>query len=226
MGSIVVVSPHPDDLEIGVGGTVARARAEGRRVVSVVVTDGRRSPRSFECRDDEMAAIRRTEAVAAAKALDLDVPPQLLGLPDVKSEATRRDAREALEARFRGELADHGLAEVFVTHPELDRHATHRTVAEVTLQALVAAIAATGAAAPDVWFYEIWSPFPKVDRLVDIGPFVDVKDRAIAAHASQCRDKDYADGARGLSRYRAVFAESHEVTTGSTHAEGFVRGAL
>jgi LmbE family N-acetylglucosaminyl deacetylase len=41
MGTLVLFHAHPDDESISTGGTIARAAAEGHRVVLVVATDGR-----------------------------------------------------------------------------------------------------------------------------------------------------------------------------------------
>ncbi|BCS32228.1 hypothetical protein TBR22_A14380 [Luteitalea sp. TBR-22] len=46
-GPVVVLAPHPDDETLGCGGVIARRAAEGRRVVVVVVTDGRALLRRF-----------------------------------------------------------------------------------------------------------------------------------------------------------------------------------
>jgi LmbE family N-acetylglucosaminyl deacetylase len=37
---VMVVSPHPDDAEFGVAGTVARWVKEGKRVIYVICTNG------------------------------------------------------------------------------------------------------------------------------------------------------------------------------------------
>ena len=223
-GSVVVVSPHPDDLEIGCGGTVARYRADGRRVVSVVVTDGRRSPRSTPRSDADMAVIRHSETLRAARCLDLDVPPIQLGLPDVKTEAHRESARTQLAAVLRGETLDHDLDELFLPHPELDAHETHRLVASLVLEALSLVAAQTpDARPPALWCYEIWAPFPRSDRLEDVTSCRVTKERAIAAHASQCQDTDYVAGVRGLMRYRAVFSNPNQVNQHMDYAEVFVR---
>ncbi len=37
---ILVVSPHPDDLEIGMGGTVAKLIDDGVIVISLIATHG------------------------------------------------------------------------------------------------------------------------------------------------------------------------------------------
>jgi N-acetylglucosamine malate deacetylase 1 len=38
--NILIVSAHPDDMEIGMGGTAARLIEEGAEVTSFIMTDG------------------------------------------------------------------------------------------------------------------------------------------------------------------------------------------
>ncbi len=63
---IVFTAPHPDDIEIGSGGTVARLVKLGYRVGLIHMTDGEPTPRG----DSET---RRAEALAAAKVLGVQV---------------------------------------------------------------------------------------------------------------------------------------------------------
>jgi len=60
---VVAVGAHPDDVEIGCGGTLAKLVRQGYRVAIVDLTDGEPTPR---CSSPD---IRRAEATAAAKAL-------------------------------------------------------------------------------------------------------------------------------------------------------------
>ena len=60
---VIAVGAHPDDCEIGCGGTLARLAQQGYRVGIVDLTDGEPTPL---CESPE---IRRSEAEAAAKVL-------------------------------------------------------------------------------------------------------------------------------------------------------------
>ena len=60
---VIAVGAHPDDVEIGCGGTLALLAAQGFRVGIVDLTDGEPTPRSSG------PAERLAEADAAAKAL-------------------------------------------------------------------------------------------------------------------------------------------------------------
>ncbi len=63
---IVFTAPHPDDIEIGSGGTVARLVKLGYRVGMIHMTDGEPTPRGTP-------ETRRAEAMAAARVLGVQV---------------------------------------------------------------------------------------------------------------------------------------------------------
>lgn len=58
---VLFTAPHPDDLEIGMGGTIARLVHQGYRVAMVHMTDGEPTPRGT--RDTRMAEMRRAAEV-------------------------------------------------------------------------------------------------------------------------------------------------------------------
>ena len=69
---IVFTAPHPDDLEIGMGGTIAKLVRLGYRVGMVHMTNGEPTPKgSPETRVREAEAAARVLGVAAWEILDL-----------------------------------------------------------------------------------------------------------------------------------------------------------
>jgi bacillithiol biosynthesis deacetylase BshB1 len=72
---VIAVGAHPDDVEIGCGGTLARLAAQGHRVGIVDLTDGEPTPRSSGPEE------RLAEAAAAAKVLGV-VHRENLGFPN------------------------------------------------------------------------------------------------------------------------------------------------
>ncbi|MGQ0637046.1 MAG: bacillithiol biosynthesis deacetylase BshB1 [Planctomycetaceae bacterium] len=89
---LLVVAPHPDDAEIGVGGTILRAKAEGLRVGIVDLTNGEPTPFGSP-------ETRAAETAAASQILKVDWR-QNLGLPNRKLEPTL-EARGALAGVYR-----------------------------------------------------------------------------------------------------------------------------
>ena len=66
------VAPHPDDIELGAGGTVARLKAMGKHVTFVIVTDGRYGGTTPDMAPEEVVRIRVGETKAAATHLGVD----------------------------------------------------------------------------------------------------------------------------------------------------------
>ena len=66
---IRVITPHPDDAEFGVAGTVARWTKQEKRVVYVVCTNGNKGTSDPDVKPDELAETRQKEQRAAAGVL-------------------------------------------------------------------------------------------------------------------------------------------------------------
>ena len=66
---VMVITPHPDDAEFGVAGTVARWVREGKEIVYVVCTNGDKGTGNADRDPEELARIREQEQLAAAKLL-------------------------------------------------------------------------------------------------------------------------------------------------------------
>jgi len=65
----MVVTPHPDDAEYGVAGTVPRWTREGKQVIYVVCTNGDKGTSDVNMKPEQLAEIREKEQMAAAKLL-------------------------------------------------------------------------------------------------------------------------------------------------------------
>ena len=66
---LMVISPHPDDCEFGVSGTVARLAKEGKQTVYVICTNGNKGTSDRSLTPEKLAKIREKEQLAAAKVL-------------------------------------------------------------------------------------------------------------------------------------------------------------
>ena len=65
----MVVTPHPDDAEYGIAGTVARWVKEGKDVVYVVCTNGDKGTSDINMKPEVLAKIREKEQLDAANVL-------------------------------------------------------------------------------------------------------------------------------------------------------------
>ena len=66
---VLAVGAHPDDIEFGAGGTLARWAAAGTSVTMLIVTDGSKGSWDPDIDPADLAAIRATEQQAAAAVL-------------------------------------------------------------------------------------------------------------------------------------------------------------
>jgi len=197
----LIISPHPDDLEIGMGGTTCLLLEKGIEVISIVVTDGRRSANPLDLTTEELVRTREEEVIESSGILGVEL--SLLHFSDMESEANKHEFSSKM-----GEIINELRPdEIYLPHPEIDKHKTHRTVSRLTLDSLNTVVK-QNAFEFECWFYEVWTPFPSYDRIEDITSFADTKRRAIEAHKSQTAYKDYTDGVMGLNRYRGVFNDT------------------
>ncbi len=113
---VVVVAPHPDDAELGMGGTIARLVAEGHAVLIVDMTDGEPTPMGSKEK-------RAAESLEATRVLGCE--RQQLGLKNREVVHTL-EARHALASVLRAWRCD----TMFVPHPE-DAHPDHRAVTRI-----------------------------------------------------------------------------------------------
>ena len=90
----LVVTPHPDDAEIGCGGTIAGWIARGTRVVYVLCTNGDKGSGDPEMTSARLADIRAKEQGQAAEVLGIE-DVIYLAYPDGALEDT---------SEFRGHL--------------------------------------------------------------------------------------------------------------------------
>lgn len=92
MLDVLVVAPHPDDAELGMGGAILRFKSEGLSVGVLDLTSGEPTPFGTPER-------RVAETAAASEILGLDWRENL-GLPNRSLEPTL-DARAELAGKFR-----------------------------------------------------------------------------------------------------------------------------
>lgn len=67
--SILCIQPHPDDNEVGAGGTIALLAAKGAAIHFVTVTDGGMGTMDPSLTPKRLAAIRRAETEASGRLL-------------------------------------------------------------------------------------------------------------------------------------------------------------
>lgn len=178
MANILVVGPHPDDQELGMGGTIARLAQQGHDVLLLDITNGEPTPHGS-------VPQRQVEWTEAARILG--VRRRLLGLENRRVEHTL-EARHAVAAVIR----EHQASIVFLPYPE-DAHPDHRATTRIIEDARFDA-KLTKIDLPGEPIYPKWLIYYYCTHLrhvadpsfcIDITDQMDLKERAILAYESQ-----------------------------------------
>src|SRR4029450_12094742 len=193
----LVVAAHPDDIEFGCAGTVARGVQEGGQGAYgtyAVVTSGAAGSSDPEMTRERLAELREAEARAAGKVVGVD-HVEFLGYEDGLLEPTLevREKIVRLIRRVRPEVVvttdptTRYFGDRYINHPD------HRAAGEATLAAVIPG-SDTRLAYPElleeglepvkltaVWLMMNMEP----NLVVDIGEFVDKKIESLACHVTQ-----------------------------------------
>jgi bacillithiol biosynthesis deacetylase BshB1 len=178
MASILVIGPHPDDQELGMGGTVLKLASQGHKVHLVDMTNGEPTPHGSP-------EIRARESAAAAKVLGVE--RTLVGLPNRQVQHTI-EARHRLAAVIRRHRADWLFAPYPIdAHP--DHVATTRIVEDARFDAKLTKTDIPGAPVypKRVIYYfctHLRMNFPAT-FCVDISDVIDRKVEAVKCYSSQ-----------------------------------------
>ena len=199
--TVLALGAHPDDVELGIGGTLARLRRLGARVVLAVVS----VPGDYN--------VRRREAERAADILGAELRI-LIDVPGKRIEDFRHCDLVALIDR---QVKDLGPAAV-LSHGSAEFHRDHVIVHE-------AALAAQRLRYFDFFTYQpnFCRPVPvafQARAFVDISDTIETKMRAIEAHASQ-----FSQRAIGTDIFREMARLAGRLV-GVQYAEGLDVGRL
>jgi LmbE family N-acetylglucosaminyl deacetylase len=129
---VMVVTPHPDDAEYGVAGTVVRWVSQGKEIVYVVCTNGDKGTSDASVKPEELAKTREEEQIAAANLLGVR-EVIFLRHPDQGLEDTPQFRKEIVR------LIRMYRPETVVTADPYRRylwHRDHRMTGQVTLDAI------------------------------------------------------------------------------------------
>ena len=137
MASILVIGPHPDDQELGMGGTIIRLAAQGHTVHLVDMTNGEPTPRGT-------VETRARESAQAARVMG--VGRTLLGLPN-------REVTHDLASRHKlaGLVRVHRPDWMFVPFP-VDAHPDHVAVTRIAEDARFDAKLTRSAIPGEPWY--------------------------------------------------------------------------
>lgn len=215
---VLAFGPHPDDIEIGAGGTVARHVALGYRVGLCDLTAGEMgSNGTVEERLREAEAAR--EVLGALWRVNLRLPDRRLG--------TSPEHERALAALVRA-----ARPRVVLLPYWSDRHPDHVRASELLTEAVFSAGLRRYEAEGEAWkpartcYYFINDMAPP-SLVVDVSDYYGVKRSALACHQSQFAPQDAGAVPTRLTSPRfQQLIESRDAQFGANagvaFAEGFV----
>jgi LmbE family N-acetylglucosaminyl deacetylase len=213
--SALVVAAHPDDIEFGCAGTVARWVSEGAHVTYALLTNGAAGSSDPEMTRRRLAELREAEQRAAAKVVGVE-QVEFLGYEDgllvpnleVRKQVVRLIRRVRPEVVVTTDPTVRYFGEQYINHPD------HRAAGEVTLDAVIPG-SDTRLAYPEL-LEEGLEPVKLVGVLlmmavepnlvVDIGDFVDTKMESLRCHVSQLGDRPEEDAGfvAGMAEFSAA----------------------
>ena len=221
----LAVSAHPDDVEFGCAGTLARWADEGAEVTLCVVTDGSTGTQDRALMGERLAAVRRAETEEAARVIGA-ARVEWLGYPDGYVEYTlalRRDLARVFRRhrphRFVVMDVAPTIEDRFVNHPD------HRAVGQASLDVTLTAGTTPGhfpelldeGLEPWRGLRELWIMGPgRKPVAVDVTATLERKVRALLCHRSQV-----GDDAERIESWVREFSAELGAPAGYAHAETF-----
>jgi N-acetylglucosamine malate deacetylase 1 len=212
---ILAFGAHADDVEIGMGGTLAKFAAEGKKIVICDITEAELSSNgTVSIRKEE--ALRAADILGAMKRVTLDVPDRGIYITD-----------EIIQ-KIVSVIRLYKPKAIFAPYDQ-DRHPDHGNASRLVKEAFFSAgIRKFHSSSPvhkaaHLYFYMI-NGFHKPQFVVDIEPFMQVKVDSLQAYGSQ-----FTRGTDGVSTpltegyIEAVEARERMMgkDAGLRYAEGF-----
>lgn len=209
MASIIVFGPHPDDAELGMGGTIVKLSRQGHTVQIVDMTNGEPTPFGS-------VQTRARESAAAAKVLGVE--RTLLGLKN-REVVHDIESRHKTAAVIRAHRADW----LFVPYP-IDAHPDHVAVTKICEDARFDAKLTKSNIPGDPYYPKrIIYYFCTHLRLnftpnfcIDISDTIDVKNQSLRCYASQ-----FVGNSAHVPEMAGSISAYFGTRIGTAHAEPF-----
>ena len=223
---VMVVTPHPDDAEFGVAGTVVSWVSEGKSVIYVVCSNGDKGTSDTTMQPAELAKIREQEQLAAAKLLGVR-EVIFLRYPDQSLEDTPEFRKEIVR------LIRTYRPEIIVTSDPYRRyiwHRDHRITGQVVLDAVFPYardflsypdLLQQGLRPHNVKEVLLWAS-EDINYRSDITETFEIKIAALRCHKSQVDNNLPPDWEDGLRQWYRSMAEGEDFEL----AEAFHRAEI
>lgn len=215
---VLAFGPHPDDIEIGIGGTLAKHASLGHRVGLCDLTAGEMGSNGTV--EERLAESDDARVVLGAQwRINLRLPDRAIG-----SDATHSRRVTELVRRVRPRV----VAIPYWNDRHPDHGAASSLVTEAVFNAGLRRFPADGAAwKPEVCCFYFINDSAAPSYVVDVSDHYDVKRRALACHATQFRPAGQDTVATRLTSARFTqLIESRDAQFGAhvgvAYAEGLV----
>lgn len=225
---VLGIAAHPDDLDVGAGGTIAAFAAQGAAIHYLILTDGGKGSDDLSMTSAQLVEIRHNEQKAALEIVG-GKSITFLDYPDGELEITmelKRQIVKSIRAVKPDVVITMDPTVVYVAEHGIINHPDHRAAGQATLDA-VFPLARDRLTFPEL-LAEGFEPhktatilmvnFNASNFTVDITETFDTKIQALKAHASQFGDVD-GNG----STWLRDMAYGQGQTAGYELGEGFVR---
>lgn len=202
--TILAIGAHPDDIEIGCGGTLSILKDKGHDLTHLIITSGEEG--GFHHSKKHLAKKREEEANLSAqllKASRVIFFREPDGMTTFSKETKTRLISVLREIR----------PDIIFTHARSDHFPDHQIVHQLTRVSILGAsgpwYSETGGTphqVTEVYGYEVWNPIPDFQMAFDISSAIDRKIELIQCHQSQINNVDYVGAITGLAKYRGIMS--------------------
>jgi len=217
--NVLAIGCHPDDLEIGCGGTLAKFAKQGHKVFMCNIANGNMG--HVIIKPPELREIRRKEAIAAATVLGAE--SFTIDVGDAMVEASDKEVRNKLVEVIRFTKPD-----VVITHNSSDYMRDHEQASQLAVDATfcntlphLETESETFSTFPPVFYMDTLAGIGFIPtEYVDITEEIEQKLEALSRHESQIKwmmdhdHIDFLDFVRTCSKYRGL-------QSNCLYAEGF-----
>ncbi len=218
---ILAIGCHPDDLEIGCGGTIAKYAKNGDTVIMCHVANGNMGHVIIE--PDELGPMRTKEAenagrvLGAEEVINIDVGDLLVSS---FNEDTAKKICEVVRYARPDAIITHGAEDYMRDHVETGKAVFNASFSTSIMHYVTASPAFEGNACPIYYMDTLAGVNFLPTEYVDISDTIETKLEALSCHESQIKwmlehdHIDFCDFVRTCSKFRGL-------QCGVAYAEGF-----
>ena len=217
---ILVFSAHPDDLDFGCSGTVAKLTKQGNKITYCIISNGEKGIAKFKTSRQDIISLREQEQKRAASIVGVkDII--FLSEKDGEIENTRALRRKLVNVirKIKPEIVFSFDPANFLFDNFYRYHRDHRKAAEAVFDALYPAAGSQvffqdlkrkPHTIKEVWFFATYQP----NLWIDISGTIGQKIEALFSHHSQISDekelkKEIFDRARKIGKKKKMkYAEN------------------